>query len=95
MNRAGHKKFPENAKVFIAEDNKQIKQIWEDITEGAEILEDGINHKTGEKIQMRKLSDGTILRLRRVSDSGGSAIDIGRKKPNNVNHNKAGEDGDW
>ena len=44
---------------------------------------------------MRKLSDGTILRLRRVSRTGGSAIDIGRKKPNNVIHNKAGEYGDW
>ena len=34
LNRAGHKKFPENEKVFIAKDNKQIKEIWEDITEG-------------------------------------------------------------
>ena len=44
---------------------------------------------------MRKLSDETILRLRKISDSGGSAIDIGRKKPNNVIHNEAKEDGDW
>ena len=59
------------------------------------MLEDAINPKTGERIKMRKLSDGTILRLRRVSRTGGSAIDIGRKKPNNVIHNKAGEYGDW
>ena len=95
MNRAGHKKFPENEKAFIAKDNKQIKEIWEDITEGAEILEDRINPKTRERIPMRKLSDGTILRLRKTSRTGGSAIDIGRKKPNNVIHNKAKEDGDW
>ena len=95
MNRAGHKKFPENEKVFIAKDNKQIKEIWDDIIEGAEILEDRINPKTGERIAMRKLSDGTILRLRKTSRTGGSAIDIGRKKPNNVIHNKAKEDGDW
>ncbi|GAB0174041.1 hypothetical protein NHP164001_20640 [Helicobacter trogontum] len=44
---------------------------------------------------MRKLSDGTILRLRKTSRTGGSAIDIGRKKPNNAIHNKAKEDGDW
>ena len=43
---------------------------------------------------MRKLSDGTILKLRRVSDSGGSAIDIGRKNDRKI-HNKAKEDGDW
>ena len=94
MNRAGHKKFPENEKVFIAKDNKQIKEIWEDITEGAEILEDAINPKTGERIKMRKLSDGTILKLRRTSKSKGSTIEIGNKGDKKI-HNKAGEDGDW
>ena len=58
------------------------------------MLEDAINPKTGERIKMRKLSDGTILKLRRVYDSGGSAIDIGRKNDRKI-HNKAGEDGDW
>ena len=80
----GYKQFEANKTVYLAKDNKQIKEIWEDITEGAEILEDGINPKTGEKI-----------RLRKTSRTGGSAIDIGRKKPNNVIHNKAKEDGDW
>ena len=95
VEQSGSKKFPENEKAFIAKDNKQIKEIWEDITEGAEILEDRINPKTRERIPMRKLSDGTILRLMKTSRTGGSAIDIGRKKPNNVIHNKAKEDGDW
>ena len=58
-------------------------------------IKEYIKLKTGERIPMRKLSDGTILRLRKTSRTGGSAIDIGRKKPNNVIHNKAKEDGDW
>ena len=49
----------------------------------------------GNMIKIKKLSDGTILRLRKTSRTGGSAIDIGRKKPNNVIHNEAKEDGDW
>ena len=95
LNKAGHKGIGSNSNVYWAKDNKQIKEIWDDIIEGAEILEDRINPKTGERIPMRKLSDGTILRLRKTSRTGGSAIDIGRKKPNNVIHNKAKEDGDW
>lgn len=94
MNRAGHKKFPENAKVFIAEDNKQIKQIWEDITEGAEILDDKPDSKGQYMIKMRRLSDGTILKLRRTSKSKGSTIEIGNKGDKKI-HNKAKEDGDW
>lgn len=90
----GYKQFDANKTVYLAKDNKQIKQIWEDIIEGAEELKDAINTKTGEKIPMRKLSDGTILKLRRVSDSGGSAIDIGRKNDRKI-HNRAKEDGDW
>ena len=95
LNKAGYKGIGSNSNVYWARDSKQIKEIWDDITEGAEILEDRINPKTGERIAMRKLSDGTILRLRKTSRTGGSAIDIGRKKPNNVIHNKAKEDGDW
>ena len=94
MNRAGHKKFPENEKVFIAKDNKQIKEIWEDITEGAEILEDKPDSKGQYMIKMRRLSDGTILKLRKTSDSKGSTIEIGNKGDRKI-HNKAGEDGDW
>ena len=45
-------------------------------------------------IKMRKLSDGTILKLRKKSDSKGSTIEIGNKGERKI-HNKAGEDGDW
>ena len=96
LNRAGHKKFPENAKVFIAEDNKQIKEIWEDITEGAEILDDRPDRKGGYMIKRRKLSDGTIIQLRKKSKSEGSTIEINKKPDNQIKiHNEAGEDGDW
>ncbi|WP_455940821.1 hypothetical protein [Helicobacter pullorum] len=96
MNRAGHKKFPENAKVFIAEDNKQIKEIWEDITEGAEILDDRPDRKGGYMIKRRKLSDGTIIQLRKKSKSEGSTIEINKKPDNQIKiHNEAREDGDW
>lgn len=101
MNRAGHKKFPENAKVFIAEDNKQIKEIWEDITEEAEELQDVGPDSYGDMIKMRKLSDGTIIQLRKKSRSEGSTIEIikdkdnGKGKENTKIHNRAKEDGDW
>ncbi|MEQ4430166.1 hypothetical protein, partial [Campylobacter jejuni] len=90
LNKMGYKQFIENNNVYIVKDNKQIKEIWEDITKDTTILPDA-----GNGIKMRKLDDGTIIRLRKTSDSGGSAIDIGNKKPNNVIHNKAKEDGDW
>lgn len=90
LNKMGYKQFIENNNVYIVKDNKQIKEIWEDITKDTTILPDA-----GNGIKMRKLDNGTIIRLRKTSDSGGSAIDIGNKKPNNVIHNKAKEDGDW
>ena len=54
-------------------------------------------------IKRRKLSDGTIIQLRKKSKSEGSTIEIikdkdngkGKKKENTKIHNKAGEDGDW
>ena len=101
MNRAGHKKFPENEKAFIAKDNKQIKEIWEDITEGAEILEEKPDRKGGYMIKRRKLQDGTIIQLRKKSRSEGSTIEIikdkdnGKGKENTKIHNRAKEDGDW
>lgn len=89
MNRAGHKKFPENEKVFIAKDNKQIKEIWDDITEGAEVLQDAGPDSYGYMIKRRKLSDGTIIQLRKKSDSGGSTIEINSKtKIHNIKDKK-------
>ena len=29
----------------MAKDNKQIKEIWDDITEGAEVIKDGITKR--------------------------------------------------
>lgn len=84
LNRAGHKKFPENEKVFIAKDSKQIKQIWEDITEGAEELKDIEKDKLGGSIKRRKLSDGTIIKLRQKSKSGGSAIEIEKESTDQI-----------
>ena len=72
-------KLEKTGNVYWAKDNKQIKQIWDDITEGAEVIKDGINKKTGEIIPMRRLSDGTILKLRKTSDTGGSTIEIETK----------------
>ena len=94
LNDMGYKQFPPNKTVFMAKDNKQIKEIWEDITEGAEILEDKSDSKGQYMIKMRRLSDGTILKLRKTSDFKGSTIEIGNKGDRKI-HNKAGEDGDW
>lgn len=82
--------------AFMAKDNKQIKEIWKDITEGAEVLDDKGPDSYGDMIKRRKLSDNTILQLRKKSSSKGSAIEINKKdeKPIKI-HNKAGEDGDW
>ena len=101
VEQSGSKKFPENEKVFIAKDNKQIKEIWEDITEGAEILEEKPDRKGGYMIKRRKLQDGTIIQLRKKSRSEGSTIEIikdkdnGKGKENTKIHNRAKEDGDW
>ena len=53
-----------------------------------------LTEKGGYMIKRRKLSDGTILKLRKKSDSKGSTIEIGNKGERKI-HNKAGEDGDW
>nr|WP_230845648.1 hypothetical protein [Helicobacter pullorum] len=101
LNRAGYKQFDNNETVFMAKDNKQIKQIWDDITEGAEVLEEKPDRKGGYMIKRRKLQDGTIIQLRKKSRSEGSTIEIikdkdnGKGKENTKIHNKAKEDGDW
>ena len=47
-------------------------------------------------IKRRKLSDGTIIQLRKKSKSEGSTIEINKKPDNQIKiHNKAKEDGDW
>ena len=82
--------------AFMAKDNKQIKEIWEDITEGAEVLDDKGPDSYGDMIKRRKLSDNTILQLRKKSSSKGSAIEINKKDEKQIKiHNKAKEDGDW
>ncbi|MGX2973183.1 DUF5675 family protein, partial [Helicobacter sp. T3_23-1059] len=95
LNKEGNKNFVNNTNVYMAKDNKQIKEIWENITERAEVLKDVGANEIGNMIKRKRLSDGTILRLRKTSRTGGSAIDIGNKKPNTVIHNKAKENGDW
>ena len=105
-NKYGLKKRNPNNKsekgtAYLAKDNKQIKEIWEDITEGAEILEEKPDRKGGYMIKRRKLQDGTIIQLRKKSRSEGSTIEIikdkdnGKGKENTKIHNRAKEDGDW
>ena len=95
--------------VYMAKDNKHIKEIWDDIIEGAEVLEDKIDGY-GDILKRRKLSDGTIIQLRKKSSGGAKAkkdgkggtggstieIDASAKKPDQIRiHNKAKENGDW
>ena len=105
-NKYGLKKRNPNNKsekgtAYLAKNNKQIKEIWEDITEGAEILEEKPDRKGGYMIKRRKLQDGTIIQLRKKSRSEGSTIEIikdkdnGKGKENTKIHNRAKEDGDW
>lgn len=63
----------------MTKDNKQIKKIWNDITEGAEILEEKLDRKGEYMIKRRKLSDSTIIQLRKKSNFGGSTIEIDNK----------------
>ncbi|EKJ5635655.1 hypothetical protein PJO00_001661 [Campylobacter coli] len=70
----GYKQFIENNNVYIAKDNKQIKEIWDEITKDATILPD-----KGNGIKMRKLDDETVIKLRQKSKSGGSAVEIDKK----------------
>lgn len=85
--------------VYMAKDNKHIKEIWDDITEGAEVLEEKPDKKWGYMIKRRKLRDGTIIQLRKKSKSEGSTIEIikgdGKRKERIKIHNNAREDGDW
>ena len=94
-NKYGLKK--ENSKgkdqnTYIAKDNQQIKEIWEDISKDAKEIEnkiDSFNHP----IIRRELDDGTEIQLRKQSRTGGSTIEIDKSKTKI--HNKAGEIGDW
>uniref|UniRef100_UPI001FFBEDFA hypothetical protein n=1 Tax=Helicobacter pullorum TaxID=35818 RepID=UPI001FFBEDFA len=84
LNKAGYKEFKNSKNVYWAKDSKQIKQIWEDITEGAEELKDIEKDKLGGSIKRRKLSDGTIIKLRQKSKSGGSAIEIEKESTDQI-----------
>lgn len=102
LKKEGHKGLKNSKNVYWAKDSKKIKEIWEDITERAEVLKDKIDGY-GNILQRRKLSDGTIIQLRKKSSggtkakkegkggTGGSTIEIGKTKI----HNRAGEDGNW
>ncbi|EKA9775208.1 hypothetical protein OM145_000550 [Campylobacter coli] len=72
----GYKQFIENNNVYIAKDNKQIKEIWDEITKDATILPD-----KGNGIKMRKLDDQTIIQYKKASKSGGETIEINSNKP--------------
>ncbi|WP_223209241.1 hypothetical protein [Campylobacter coli] len=79
LNKMGYKQFIENNNVYIAKDNKQIKEIWDEITDGADILKDINQDKLGGTIKMGKLDDETVIKLRQKSKSGGSAVEIDKK----------------
>lgn len=76
LNKMGYKQFIENNNVYIAKDNKQIKEIWDEITKDATILPD-----KGNGIKMRKLDDQTIIQYKKASKSGGETIEINSNKP--------------
>ena len=89
LNKAGYKEFKNSKNVYWARDSKQIREIWDDITEGAEVLQDAGPDSYGYMIKRRKLSDGTIIQLRKKSDSGGSTIEINSKtKIHNIKDKK-------
>ncbi|MGI7773128.1 hypothetical protein ACNGLJ_00015 [Campylobacter coli] len=67
--------------VFWVKDNKQIKEIWEEITDGADILKDINQDKLGGTIKMRKLDDQTIIQYKKASKSGGETIEVNSNKP--------------
>ena len=78
--------------AYIARDNNQIKEIWEDISKDAKEIENKID-SFDHPIIRRELDDGTEIQLRKQSRTGGSTIDIDKSKTKI--HNKAGEIGDW
>ncbi|MDY5950053.1 MAG: hypothetical protein SPJ16_02505 [Helicobacter sp.] len=84
LNKADHKEFKNTKNVYWARDNKHIKEIWDDITEGTEVLEGVDKDKLGGTIKMRKLNDGTIIKLRQKSKSGGSAIEIEKESTDQI-----------
>ncbi|HEF1433384.1 TPA: hypothetical protein R8S05_001194 [Campylobacter coli] len=67
--------------VFWVKDNKQIKEIWEEIADGADILKDINQDKLGGTIKMRKLDDQTIIQYKKASKSGGETIEVISNKP--------------
>ena len=84
LNKAGYKEFKNSKNVYWARDSKQIREIWDDITEGAEELQDIEKDKLGGSIKRRKLSDGTVIKLRQKSKSGGSAIEIEKESTDQI-----------
>ena len=94
-NKYGLKK--ENSKgkdqnTYIAKDNQQIKEIWEDISQDAETIHGRID-KYGYPIKSKRLEDGTEIQLRKQSRTGGSTIEVDKNRIKI--HNEAGEIGDW
>lgn len=72
-------KFPKNGRVWQAPDNAAVFTTWCELTEGK-----GEAHSDGTvKPSSVQLGDGTDIRLRTASASGGYTIDI-----NSPNHTK-------
>ena len=54
------------------------------LQKGAEELQDIEKDKLGGSIKRRKLSDGTVIKLRQKSKSGGSAIEIEKESTDQI-----------
>ncbi|TQR53006.1 hypothetical protein DMC01_12385 [Campylobacter troglodytis] len=90
--------------AYLAKDNKQIKEIWEDLIKEAIFLADVLDEQGEYMIKRARLKDGTVVKLRKKSKSGGSTIEVDKNKLRNIDkkkdeqikiHNKEKEDGDW
>ncbi|TQR53126.1 hypothetical protein, partial [Campylobacter troglodytis] len=72
------------------------KEIWEDLIKEAIFLADVLDEQGEYMIKRARLKDGTIVKLRKKSKSGGSTIEVDKKQEKQLKiHNKEKEDGDW
>ena len=60
------------------------KRFGRILQKGAEELQDIEKDKLGGSIKRRKLSDGTVIKLRQKSKSGGSAIEIEKESTDQI-----------
>lgn len=70
-----------NPRVRLVKSKKDLDELWRQLTKNAKELPDDIDTRHGKPMYQRMLDDGTRIKYRVDSKSGGATIDRNSRNP--------------